>query len=563
MFGSIRRHQRWLWLIALPFVIVSFVIYFSPTGQSPFGGGAGSGFDYGSINGRKITKQEFDDARRELAVLVFLRSGEWPRTESDFSRIGINPMREALNRILVRELLKAHHVEVAPESVAAWITRFFRRGEDQPFDIRIYQDFLQRVIQNGGTEADVERFVRLEAGRQHLVAVFGTPGQLVTPAEAEAAYRRENDLMITEAVTFPASNFLAQARITAEALGDYYTNNAASYRQAERRSASYVFFPASNYLAAAETRMAGLTNFQQDLEIQYLRQGATNFTDEATGRVLTQPEAIEKMRGEVRTQFSLFEARQDAAKLINAAFALYDENQPQNNQAAFLTAAAASGLTVRTTEPFDMDSRPEGLDVPEQFTTGVFQLTGARPLVSTPIITEAGVYVVGLGQVVPNRLRPFEEVIADVTDDFRQDEARRLAREAGMAFSASLTNAANEGKKFSEIAAAAGLAAVPLPPVSLGSLLLPNQENLPPLRLIQQVGFSLKPGESSQYVPVGDYGVILHLVERRPVEEAVMRAGLPEFVKRIQEQRQSQTFSDWASRRARELKLVPPPGTDS
>ncbi|TMP97450.1 MAG: hypothetical protein E6L09_13140 [Verrucomicrobia bacterium] len=66
MFGHIRRHQKWLWAVIATLTIVSFVIFLDPTtgrrggGRSIFGR---SPADYGTINGREITAEEFERAK--------------------------------------------------------------------------------------------------------------------------------------------------------------------------------------------------------------------------------------------------------------------------------------------------------------------------------------------------------------------------------------------------------------------------------------------------------------------------------------------------------------------
>ena len=57
MFGTIRKHQSWLWAIIITVIIISFVWFFSPyTKMHDTGRGM---VNLGSIYGRKITDQDF------------------------------------------------------------------------------------------------------------------------------------------------------------------------------------------------------------------------------------------------------------------------------------------------------------------------------------------------------------------------------------------------------------------------------------------------------------------------------------------------------------------------
>lgn len=554
MIGTLRRHQSWVWIAAIPVIIISFVVYYGPGS-----GGRGSApkVNRGMIADRAISDTEFHNALRELEILYFFRTREWPAL-SDFKKVGIEPDREVYNRILVRELMRRNNVEVTPEAVAIWIKTVFRSGEGQPFSRSAYDSFLAAIGQHGADAQDLERFASLEIGRDHLASVFGASGELVTPAEARAAYHREHDLMVTEMVTFPASNYLAKVQVQESAVANYYTNYAANYRIPEKRSAIYVAFPYTNYLAEADKGIAGITNFESQVELHYLQSGATNFTDEATGRVLSKEEAIAKIKSDEREQFARIKARQDAAKLINQVFAATSTTNLAGNLDLLRKVTSTNGLALETSAPFERGGQPMGLDVPPDFAEGAFSVTAMKPVPSSPIMGKDAAYVVGHGMVVPSRLQSLDEVHSQVVADFKASESLKLAREAGQLFSASLTNAASAGKKFSELAAAAGHKAEPVPPFSITSTEIPGMDPSLPLRFFQQIGFSLKPGETARYEQIGRVGVVLHLVDRKPVDEAKLQAELPDFTKRIQTQRRSQAFMDWVNRQAKALNLTLP-----
>jgi hypothetical protein len=554
MIGTLRRHQSWVWIAAIPIIIVSFVVFYSPAGRSRSGGPK---TDRGMISDRPITEQEFRDSWRELEILYFFRNRKWPET-ADFKKVGIDPEREAYNRILIHELMRKNHVEIPPEAIAAWIKTVFRAGEGEPFNRGIYDTFLAEIARHGARASDLERFARLEIGRDHLGAVFGASGDLVTPMEAQAAFHREHDLMVTEMVTFPATNFLSLVKVDPSALSTYYTNHAADYRIPEKRTASYVAFPYTNYLAEVDKDIASITNLQERLEQQYLQAGVTNFTDEATGRILSKEDALAKMTSDGREQAAAAKARRAAAVLINQIFAATSPTNLSANMGLLRTVAATNDLKVQMSAPFDRNGQPPGLDVPADFAAGAFGITAMKPVPSSPVMGKTAAYVVAQGQIVPSRLQTMAEVQTEVAAAFKASESVRLARDAGLMFATSVTNAANAGKKFSELAAAAGFEVESVPPFSVSSTELPGLDRSLPLGFFQQVGFAMKPGETSPYRQAGRVGVVLHLAERKPADEATLKADLPAFTKRIQTQRQSQAFMDWVNRQAKALNLSLP-----
>ena len=59
MFGTIRKHQTWLWAIIITLTVISFVIYFSPySGTSD----RRSASNYGYVNGQPITQEQILEA---------------------------------------------------------------------------------------------------------------------------------------------------------------------------------------------------------------------------------------------------------------------------------------------------------------------------------------------------------------------------------------------------------------------------------------------------------------------------------------------------------------------
>src|SRR5580698_988144 len=98
MFGTIRRHQAWLWWIIGGITIVSFVIL-GPSGCNDLKltGLTGAG-GYGKIGDHTITQDELRRAEREALIRYYVANHEWPKTQSDF-----NLEREAYIRLFLIE----------------------------------------------------------------------------------------------------------------------------------------------------------------------------------------------------------------------------------------------------------------------------------------------------------------------------------------------------------------------------------------------------------------------------------------------------------------------------
>src|SRR3954454_4775778 len=97
MFGTIRKHQNWLWAIIITLTIISFVYFFSPVTKMNNDGGTAN---YGSINGDRIGREEFTDARKEVELRYFFMTGNWPSEEAK-KTANFDPERETYQWLLL------------------------------------------------------------------------------------------------------------------------------------------------------------------------------------------------------------------------------------------------------------------------------------------------------------------------------------------------------------------------------------------------------------------------------------------------------------------------------
>src|ERR1041385_4139783 len=97
MFGTIRRHQKWLWIVISGVTIISFVAFFSPQ-QRRQRGWTGPHDQVGSINGRPVSRDQYATAQREAALQYRLNYGQWPGDDAMSRQAGLLE-REARNRL--------------------------------------------------------------------------------------------------------------------------------------------------------------------------------------------------------------------------------------------------------------------------------------------------------------------------------------------------------------------------------------------------------------------------------------------------------------------------------
>jgi len=556
MFAHIRRHQKWLWILVSVLTIVSFVWFFNPNQQYGVDGG-GPGGVVGTLYGEPIKLAQYQDAYREAMLQHLFNYGEWPDSRGS-SQFGQSLEQETRSRLFLIRKLKDLNIQVDESAVAEWIVTAFQDRETKQFNKDVYPRFIQQIEQRRLKEVDFQRYVRHQVGIQHLAAVAGSSGKLVTPQEAEQAFREENQKVDTKVARFSLTNYQAAVQATPEALAGFYTNRSSGYRLPERLQLSYVPFWSSNFLAKAEQTVAGLTNLSQQIDSIYLQRGPQFYAD-LNGQPMTADAAKAKIREEMLQEAAILEARR-------AAFAFATELEkipvkPSNTNPAetLENLAAAKGLASQVTEPFTQFEGPQGLNLPEQFTRTAFMLTAEEPIVAEPVVGDSGVHVMSFKRKIPSELQPLEAIRDKVTQDYQRSETQRLAREAGSAFVNALTNGLAAGKTFDEIAQQAGVAAVDVAPFSKNSqdsiVNLPAQINPSSIRA---VAFNLAEGKASSYLSSADGGYVVYVEKFIPATDEEVKAGLAGFTDTLRRRSAAQAFNNWFAKEMELAKLTLP-----
>src|SRR5579871_1953559 len=134
MFGTIRKHQTWLWVIIIGVMIVSMATFtqMNRSDNARRGGGA-----HGEIDGKPITDMEFQNAWNETALTYFMRYREFP--EASGTRNGWNQQQQTYERLFLTRKLEQYNIRADDDSVAQVASLFLRElGRGEPYSL---QDF--------------------------------------------------------------------------------------------------------------------------------------------------------------------------------------------------------------------------------------------------------------------------------------------------------------------------------------------------------------------------------------------------------------------------------------
>lgn len=537
MFGTIRKHQNWLWYVIIAVMIFGLVIWGNQLGKN---GNQHGNAALGKIEGREVTEAEYRDAQAEATLMSLLRNHRWPDNVTQ---------QEVYERIFLLRKLQQYNIHADADSVAQIATMYVRQfanGQQVPFN-----DFVDQVLKpHNITAEDFERFLEHDLSIQQLASVVGVSGKLVSPAEIQALYVQENQEVAVDAVFFSASNYLAKiAEPTAAELGSFYTNQMATYREPEQLQLSYIFFNVTNFMPEAEQKL-GTTNLNREAEEALTRLGTNGLR---YGK--TPEEAKAKIREILIQDTAISNAYAKAIVFQNELVA--KEPQRIENLAAI---AKEKGLEVKVTKPFDKEYGPSDINLASGFPVAeLFNLTTNEPFAEQPIRGLDGVYILGYNKLIPSRVPSLSEIHSRLVSDYKIAQAMRMAQINGRIFSQTITNEMNKGKTFTEACALDKVTSVSVPPFSLGTPTIPQVEDHTEVTTFKDVAFSTQPGKVSGFAPTRDGGFIVHVRERLPVDQAKMKAQLPEFSNLVRQRRENEAFDFWyrteASKALREIPV--------
>jgi hypothetical protein len=554
MFGTIRKHQTWLWAIIITITVISFVIFFSPYQRMSNAGGRGN-VDYGWYNNQRITEDDFDHAQREISLGFFLRAGRflrWPNDE-EAKKMGFDPMLETYKRIVLIQKQDQLGIQTSKELVKqyAWqIARSLERsGVTSP---KMLVDQVLKPV--GLTAEDFERFLRHDLAIQELVGTFGMPGKLMTPEEAKGLYEREHQELATEAVFFSASNYLATVSNTPEAITQFYQNNSNYYRIPDQVQVRYAKFAVSNYLGQAQDELQ--TNITELIDQNYQRLGTNAFPEAKTPE-----EAKAKIREELFRTKGMSYAVTNAVNFARQLFVM-EPVSGDNLEALAKTNSIAqtNGAIVGITAPFDKEEGPKDLQVGNDFIKAAFALTQDEPFPSQAVAGKDGVYVIAFYKKIPARIPPLDEIRDKVTEDYKYNEAVRMARNAGIQFYQTLTLGMSQGKTFTAVCEEAKLKSITPPPFSISTREVPGIEDhisLNGQNGLKEIAFSTPVGKVSRFYPTREGGVILEVKSALPIDQAKEKAELPDFMANVRQTRQNEAFFEWFRQQLQGLRGTP------
>lgn len=466
MLDRMRRHQGWLkWSLGL--VVLTFVFFYVPDFLSPPAGAGGTGEAVATVQGRPITVNEF--TRAYNAQMAQFRNAYGGNMSTAMLRqLGLD--RQVLQQMIDQQAVIAEATRLGISATDAEVReRIMNIGAFQENGQFIgeqrYRQLL-RLQRPPITAAQFEDEIRNSVILDKMRATL-TEWITVSDAEADAEYRRRNEKVSFELVSFPTVSFLDQVQVTDADVAAWFEQRKETYRIGERRKVRYL-------LLDAQAIRNNITVPEQDIQRTY-RQNIDQYSQSE----------------QVRASHILLslEGKDEAAVRARAEELLAQIKAGGDFEAL---ARANSQDPVSASKGGDLDYFGKGRMVPE-FESVAFSLPVGQ--MSDLVRTPYGFHIIKVTDKKAAEVQPLDAVRPQITEQLKFERAQTRVQDLATAIAGEVKSPADLDKA----AASRGLKVQESP-------LFTRTEPIPGLGASPEVSeqaFTLEPGKVSAPLPTG------------------------------------------------------------
>jgi len=401
------------------------------------------------------------------------------------------------NRLILNHEAQRLGIIVDDGEVAAAIAKLPNFQTNDAFDHAKYQLFLQTVLPpHGFTTERFEDLVRDEVRLQKIVALLGSTVDL-TPAEFRSQYVQINQKMRISVVRLDLKTFKAAIQPTEEEIARVFKDREKSYTSPEKRVVSFVTFD----LSEADKALKGKENMT---------------------------------------------ARQNLANHVGEFGDLLKENHP------FADVAKKYGLEIKTTPEFAEAEPPSNLASVPNAAAVSFKLNENESTIPALPMGD-GYCILHLDKITPSRQLTLAEARPQVIEQIKAERANEMLTTSGNALRAKIAEALKAGKSLADAAKEAGQQVETFPAFSLTK---PPVEK-PDAQTIIMKAVQMSDGDLSDYVPVAEGGVIIHLDGRDPIDEEQFKKDEKEEIAGARKGQIFAAFTEWIQARRKSANVQP------
>lgn len=371
MFEFIRTHKRWMYGILLLLIIPSFVFVGMESYQSN-DGGAG----VATVDGQKITQQEWEDAQRRQIDQARQMMG----AQFDQKLFETSEAKQAiLNNLVAERAINAEinraHMTVSDATLQKTIMDIQQfRLPDGGFDMEGYKAALAA---QGMTPEMFDQRLRRDLTVQQLSGSIQATAFAPRTVANRLSDINDQEREVQE-VLFPLSTYLPQVKVTDEMVKAYYDKNAQLFQIPEQVKAEYVVFDASTVENQVQVTDAEVTDYYN----KNLKNYTTPEQRSASHILITvsrDADAATQAAAKKKAEAVLAEVRANPDNF--AAIAKANSQDPGSAQSGGDLGVVEKGLFVKSVEDSIYalkEGETSGL-VQSEFGWHIIKVTGVKP----------------------------------------------------------------------------------------------------------------------------------------------------------------------------------------
>ncbi len=392
MFNVVDRHKRVvqviLALISLPFAFFGVDYYFRQ---------GGSTLDVATVAGEKITQQQFNEALSEQQERMRAQLGaNYDPSMFDNPEVRYAILQQLINRQLLQGKAGQESFRVPDEQLQRFIAEQPAFQDNGKFSLERYrQALVGRNLTPAGFEDQLRRDMLLAPLQEPLAS-----GNVVARASGERYLGLLEQKREAQAASIDPEPYVPGIKIDDAAVKAYYDANAAALQTPERAKVEYVLLT----------------------------------LDALAGQVATDPAEVKAHYESNVKLYTKAEEREAAHILIAAKPGDSDDAKAAAKAKAADLMAKASANPAKFGELAKQFSQDPGSaaqggnlgafgrgNMVKPFDDAVFAMKVGE--IVGPVETDFGYHVIKLNAITPAKVRPFEEVKAQIEADLRRQKA--------------------------------------------------------------------------------------------------------------------------------------------
>ncbi|QOL48850.1 SurA N-terminal domain-containing protein [Massilia litorea] len=372
MFDFVRNNKRILQFVLLLLIIPSFVL----VGVESYQNRGDSGAGVATVDGRKITQQEWDDAQRKQIDQARQQMG--PQFDQKLFDTP-EAKREVLENLVAERAVNAEiarsNLTVGDTSIAKAIAEMgaFKKP-DGSFDMDAYRAALAA---QGMTAPVFEARMRRDMAIQQLAGSVQATAFVPRSVASRVSDINDQEREVQELI-FPAAQYLAQVKVTDDMVKAFYDKNASLFQIPESVKAEYIVLDAGAVESQVTVSDAEIAQFYETNKKRF----TTPEQRTASHILITKAQGAkpaEEAAAKAKAEAVLAEVRKNPAD-----FAAIAKSQSQDAESA--SRGGDLGPIERGTFGKSMEDAIYGLKegeisgiVPSEFGYHIIKLTSIKP----------------------------------------------------------------------------------------------------------------------------------------------------------------------------------------